>query len=239
MNGSAGPASRAGWCTSMVGVVEVGGERLGGRGDEHRQVPRAAQVGAGHPHLLPRQGGGHEHPAGGGQHRPVVVARGGEHGLGERVARADHDAHVGQVGVGVERRRSGVRSGRVRVAVTPCRARATSRWRTSSSAITSATPMACGWACPSGACSRIAGGRGQPGPGVCGVVEGPQVLGGVDLGKAERAADGRETHVGHRQRAGQVEVEAYAEQPVLPDGAVDVGTEVDPVVAAPQRRPHG
>lgn len=77
---------------------------------QHRQRPRVAQVGIRQPHRGQRRVGRHPQPgpAGRGQLTPQLVGVGrvgvGQHGRGEGVAAqpAQHDTHVGQVGVDLE-----------------------------------------------------------------------------------------------------------------------------------------
>ena len=62
------------------------------------------------------------------------------------------------------------------------------------------------------------------------------MAGDVGAGRARRAADHRGRRLVDRQAARDVGREAHPQQPVLADGAVHVGAELDPVGAVPQ---HG
>ncbi len=214
------------------GVVEVGDQFVQAVGGDDQDGQRAgvAQVGAGHPGLRPWPPGGDEHPAGGGQQGP---ARGVEQSGGERVL-ADHDAYVGQVGVGVEGAVPWPAGPGAGGGHSPLDERDQQRPRVlfgdhfgDADGVLVDLPGRVVQADP--------GGGGQPGPGVRGVVQRPQVFGGVGVGEAEGSADGREAHVRDGQGARQVEVESGAEQPVLPDRPVHVGTEVDPRGPLPEQ----
>ena len=217
--------------------------------DQHRQVRLTPQVRAGHEGAGAVPGRGQPQPCGAAALEPRteflgVGGTGRAEGLGgERVVlrAAERDPHIGQVGVRVDRAVPG--------AVGPRARGGDARRGQRRDQVTDGVPAGAvglradhfGDADRLRQARAVRAGERDPGGGahaepvVRRVVQREPVLGGVDVGMAERAPDDGRGRLVHRQAAGDVSGKADPQQPVLPNVAVHVGTELDPLLAVPEQ----